>query len=178
MSGQNLTLTTDVETCTLRSWRWAESVRNSQIGRLIALVATTYELDSDFLMSDLLPTLLNVGSKKTSGVTSPYVITQSLRDCTVEKLFDSSQYDDARGISPRIDLIPCCKRVLHSKVSLIYWEGLLRLVITSANMTSEGFRKNREVAWSVDFNDKSTSDVDAFNGGKDSDGKTGGPGGI
>lgn len=41
--------------------------------------------------------------------------------------------------------------LLHAKVSLLFWSRLIRVIITSANLTEPGYRKNQEVFGAVDF---------------------------
>ena len=35
--------------------------------------------------------------------------------------------------------------VLHAKVVLLHWSNLIRLIVTSANLTEDGYRRNQEV---------------------------------
>jgi len=55
--------------------------------------------------------------------------------------------------SLRWDMLPARipKGVLHAKVSLLYWSQLVRLIVASANLTEDGYRRNREVYGVVDF---------------------------
>ena len=39
----------------------------------------------------------------------------------------------------------------HAKVSLLFWSKLLRIIIGSANLTEEGYRRNQEVFGVLDF---------------------------
>jgi hypothetical protein len=41
--------------------------------------------------------------------------------------------------------------LLHAKVSLLYWSRLIRIIISSANLTEDGYRRNQEVFGVVDF---------------------------
>lgn len=43
--------------------------------------------------------------------------------------------------------------VMHAKVALLTWTRLVRVIITSANLTKNGYRKNIEVLGAVDFAD-------------------------
>lgn len=130
-----------------------------EAGTPISFVAATYELETDFFMTDLLPSMLSLGTRRDDLLTSPHIIDQALRDCAVHILLDRSQYADARGVSSRVDLMISSTRVQHSKVYLIYWENLIRAIVTSANLTRDGFRKNREVAWYIDYKVSHSSDV-------------------
>ncbi len=41
--------------------------------------------------------------------------------------------------------------LLHAKVSLLFWSRLIRIIIASANLTEDGYRRNQEVFGVVDF---------------------------
>jgi hypothetical protein len=45
----------------------------------------------------------------------------------------------------------------HSKIVLLVWENYVRLVVSSANLTRSGYRRNREIAGVVDFLDHQDS---------------------
>lgn len=41
--------------------------------------------------------------------------------------------------------------VMHAKISLLAWAGHVRVIVASANLTSEGYRRNQECAAILDF---------------------------
>lgn len=43
--------------------------------------------------------------------------------------------------------------ILHAKISLLCWSKMVRLIIASANLTEDGYRRNREVYGVLDFYD-------------------------
>src|SRR5947209_6581780 len=54
----------------------------------------------------------------------------------------------------RLDMLPARMppaSLLHAKVSLLFWSRLIRIIIASANLTEDGYRKNQEVFGVVDF---------------------------
>lgn len=55
--------------------------------------------------------------------------------------------------SLRWDLLSARLRpgILHSKVSLLCWANRIRLIIASANLTEDGYRRNQEVFGVIDF---------------------------
>ncbi|RME22066.1 MAG: hypothetical protein D6806_13555 [Deltaproteobacteria bacterium] len=61
--------------------------------------------------------------------------------------------------SLRWDLVPV--RVpgaaMHAKVSLLAWSEHVRLIVSSANLTHDGYRRNQEVAGVLDFHDGADS---------------------
>lgn len=57
------------------------------------------------------------------------------------------------GRSLRWDMISARmpRGLQHAKVSLLYWSNLVRLIIGSANLTEDGYRRNLEVFGVLDF---------------------------
>ena len=55
--------------------------------------------------------------------------------------------------SLRWDLVPVrlSGSILHAKVSLLRWSRLVRVVVASANVTEDGYRRNQEVFGVVDY---------------------------
>jgi hypothetical protein len=47
--------------------------------------------------------------------------------------------------------------ILHAKISLLLWSRLARIIIASANLTEDGYRRNREVYGIVDYHFGSTA---------------------
>lgn len=41
--------------------------------------------------------------------------------------------------------------ILHAKVSVLWWQHCLRLIIASANLTEDGYRRNREIFAVMDY---------------------------
>jgi len=41
--------------------------------------------------------------------------------------------------------------LLHAKVVLLHWSNLIRLIVTSANLTEDGYRRNQEVFGVINF---------------------------
>ena len=60
----------------------------------------------------------------------------------------------ARGVrSLRWDLLPARlpRGILHAKVSLLLWSRCARLIVASANLTEDGYRRNHEVFGTLDY---------------------------
>lgn len=57
--------------------------------------------------------------------------------------------------SLRWDLIPARpnKGILHAKISLLCWDKHIRAIVSSANITEEGYRRNQEIFGVLDFMD-------------------------
>ena len=130
--------------------------------RLASAVATTYELQADFLEEDLLPVALDLRLPSARGRDFRLELERALQDTEVTVFFHPGRYQPGLRRSPRIDLVPLPEGrfpKLHAKVALLRFvtpaapetvNQIVRLVIGSANLTSPGYRSNIEVAVSVE----------------------------
>ena len=59
--------------------------------------------------------------------------------------------------SPRWDLLSVRPPggILHAKISLLHWAHHIRLIVASANLTEDGYRRNREVFGVLDYSEES-----------------------
>ena len=135
---------------------------------LESLVATTYQVDFEFLEEELLAAALGVRSPVSRLKAFRSELERRLQKAEVSVLYDLGGCERLARLSPRIDAIPVVTRKLHSKISLLMWvregrvAGLppdrrIRLIVGSANLTRQGFRHNYECVASADFGGRSTS---------------------
>jgi hypothetical protein len=124
---------------------------------LESVVATTYEVNWDFIEKDLLPVCLGMRTGRGNLPAFQSELERALENCEVSVLYDLRASGPVARWSPRIDPIAVPRRKLHSKVFLFLWRNsgsLTRtasLVVGSANLTVAGFRENYEVAARLDF---------------------------
>jgi hypothetical protein len=130
--------------------------------RLASAIATTYELQADFLEEDLLPIALELRVAPARGREFRLELERALQDTEVSVFFHPGRYQPGLRRSPRVDLVPLPEGrfpKLHAKVALLRFvtpsalgaEGqIVRLIVGSANLTSPGYRSNIEVAVAVD----------------------------
>jgi hypothetical protein len=134
---------------------------------LESLVATTYQVDFEFLEEELLAVALGVRSPISRLKAFRSELERKLQKSEVSVLYDLSGCDRLARLSPRIDAIPIVTRKLHSKISLLMWvredrvggykpDRRMRVIVGSANLTRQGFRHNYECVVSVDFGGRST----------------------
>jgi hypothetical protein len=135
---------------------------------LESLVATTYQVDFEFLEEELLAAALGVRSPISRQRAFCSELERRLQEAEVSVLYDLGGCERLARLSPRIDAIPVVARKLHSKISLLMWvrEGRaagptpdrrIRLIVGSANLTRQGFRHNYECVATVDFGGRNTS---------------------
>jgi hypothetical protein len=136
---------------------------------LESFVATTYEVDFEFLEEELLSAALGVRSPTSRMRAFRSELERKLQTTAVSVLYDLGACDRLARLSPRIDPIPIVTRKLHAKITLLMWvrkgdenggatERRVRLLVGSANLTRQGFRENYECVVSMDFGGRSTSD--------------------
>src|SRR5271157_3113903 len=129
---------------------------------LESLVATTYQVDFAFLEEELLAAALGVRSPVSRLKAFRSELERKLQKAEVSVLYDLGGCEKLARLSPRIDAVPVVARKLHSKISLLMWvredrgggappDRRMRLIVGSANLTSEGFRHNYECVAPLDY---------------------------
>jgi len=117
-------------------------------GRLLGILATTYEMQPEFFETDFLPTLLGLGAWDDRNWTSRIALEKHLAELEAATvLLDAHPYR-GRPRSLRVEIQPVplkTGRILHAKVMLSVHEEAIRLIVGSANLTEPGYRRNREV---------------------------------
>jgi len=135
---------------------------------LESLLATTYQVDFEFLEEELLPAALGVRSPVSRQRAFRSELERRLQKTEVSVLYDLGGNERLARLSPRIDAIPVAARKLHSKISLQLWvrdgghvgaapERRVRLIVGSANLTRQGFQENYECIAAADFGSRNPS---------------------
>lgn len=124
-------------------------------GAPVACIATTYTFDATFFEMDLLPRFLGVKFDHTEREISFLIEReQALGTVRACALVDHTCVD-TRQTTLRWDQIAV--RVpggaQHAKIVVLAWEQWLRIIVSSANLTRQGYRRNREIAGVLDFFD-------------------------
>jgi hypothetical protein len=123
-------------------------------GSLIGAVFSTYGLSlsqPDFFGQDFLPTLIGLGGVRDRGYASPVTLDRALAAADVLLISDAHALTDGVRPTLRVDVLPIGHRLQHAKVFLVHRHNRVRLIIASANLTHEGFRRQREAAVVLDF---------------------------
>lgn len=130
--------------------------------RLASVIATTYQLQADFIEEDLLPVALGLRQSSARGREFRIELEKALQDAEITVYLHPDGYTPGLRRSPRVDLIPvpeAALRKLHAKVALLLFvperdddaaARIVRLVTGSANLTSNGYRQNIELAVAMD----------------------------
>ncbi len=132
-----------------------EAVRPSEAdGPLISAVLSTYGLSLDqpnFFEHDFLPTLLGLGGVRDRGYAAPVALERKRKDAYTALICDAHALVEGGRPRLQIDVLPVGHKTQHAKVVLLHRRRLVRLIISSANLTHEGYRRQREVAAVLDF---------------------------
>ena len=130
--------------------------------RLSSVVATTYQLQADFIEEDLLPVALGLRQSPARGREFRIELEKALQDAEITVYLHPDGYTPGLRRSPRVDLVPVPEarlRKLHAKVALLLFvpeqggapaDRMVRLVTGSANLTTSGYRHNIELAVALD----------------------------
>lgn len=133
--------------------------RRPEFGEPVGCVATTYTFDPAHFEEHCLARFVGIEGDPAEDVTA-YVLEREerLSEVFAAVLVDQAHVSGQRSL--RWNLLPV--RVedggcLHAKVALLVWADRVRVVISSANLTEPGYRRNLENAAHLDF----TRDGDA-----------------
>jgi len=125
------------------------------VGEPVFCLATTFEFDASFFEAELLPRFLGLRFDHTENERT-FIIEreESLATTQVGVLVDASKFDP-RQTTLQWDQLPIQVPggIQHAKVTILVWERLVRLIVGSANLTRQGYRRNRELFAALDFFD-------------------------
>lgn len=133
----------------------------TEAGAPVACLATTFEFEARFFETQLLPRFLQLRYYEEGSLVrgSPSIEYENLLASTpVAVLVDATRLDPSRS-TLRWDQVPVevPGGVQHSKIAILAWEKAIRLLVGSANLTRNGYKRNREIFAALDFFDDSGS---------------------
>lgn len=127
------------------------------VGEPVACIASTFEFDAAFFETELLPRFLGLRFDHTENELTFLIEREEKLALT-----DTAVLVDVHKVDPgqttlRWDQVPITvpgsQSIQHSKITLLAWEKLVRLIVGSANLKRQGYRRNREVFAALDFYD-------------------------
>lgn len=125
-------------------------------GSPIAVLATTFTFEADFFDQDCLSRFLSLSTVAGEGdpissIAAVLEVEDRLSECQVTVLVDRSSPAEKRNL--RWDLLPVVVPggLLHAKVAALLWERATRIIMGSANLTSAGYRRQVELALTIDL---------------------------
>lgn len=117
-------------------------------GETLGLLATTYELQPDFVETDFLPTLLGLGAWDDRSWSGRIALERKLACMESAALLQDARCYARRPRSLRLEHRLATGpqgQELHAKVVVVVHEHAVRMLVGSANLTEPGHRRNREV---------------------------------
>lgn len=131
----------------------SEAYLEGGVGEPLACVATTFEFDACFFEAELLPRFLGLRFDHTENERT-FILEreEALASTRVAVLVDISKFDP-RQTTLQWEQLPLQvpAGIQHAKLTVLVWEKLVRLIVASANLTRQGYRRNREVFAALDF---------------------------
>ena len=127
-------------------------VAPDNVGEPIGCIATSFTFSPVFFEEECLARFLQLETDPTED--GPVYLVEReeklAQVCCAAALVD--QHHCRGGRSLRWDMLSARMPGLqHAKVSLLVWSKLVRIIITSANLTADGYRRNVEVFGVLDF---------------------------
>jgi len=122
-------------------------------GHPVGCVATTFTFSPVFFEEECLGRFLQMQSDAIED--GPlYLIEreEKLADVRcVSVMVDAYHCKGNRSL--RWDLLPArvLQAILHAKISILHWQHLIRVIVASANLTEDGYRRNQEIFGVVDY---------------------------
>jgi hypothetical protein len=128
---------------------WAQ---RADAGEPIGCVATSFTFAPDFFENECLGRFLGLQSVPEDG--AAYYVEREERLAQLAccaALVDQHHVAGSRNL--RWDLLSARmhRGILHAKISLLLWSRQARLIMASANLTPDGYRRNHEVFGVLDY---------------------------
>ncbi len=123
-------------------------------GRALACLATTFTFEPDFFEAECLSRFLGLDAKRGESRELDLALLihqeERLAETRVSVVVDRSQVREGRSL--RWDVLPVGieSGVQHAKVAVLVWEQLVRVLVTSANLTENAYRYNVETGVALD----------------------------
>lgn len=134
-------------------------------GDPVGFITTTFTFDAQFFEEDCLSAFLQMESDPDSEELS-YLIEREEKLGKVEcaMVIADQHHSTSRQRNIRWDLLPFRTKtgIQHAKVSLLVWGKTIRLLIASANLTEEGYRRNQEIYALFDASENAAVPLELF----------------
>lgn len=125
------------------------------VGEPIACLASTYTFHAALFEDELLPRFLGLRFDNTERESVFIAEREDRLAMVTAAVFVDAAHVDGRQTTGRWSQVPVHVKggCQHSKLTILVWDKLIRVLVASANLTITGYRKNREVAACLDFFD-------------------------
>ncbi len=130
----------------------------AKAGKPIGVLATTFTLDTSLFEEECLARFADVQSDpQRDGALYRIEREEKLASLLCAAVIADVHHCAGRR-SLRWDLLAARPKsgVMHAKLSLLAWTGHVRIIVASANLTNDGYRRNQECVAAFDFDDAFT----------------------
>lgn len=118
----------------------------SRTGQVRRLLATTHNLEAEFFDGDFLCTALSVAQADFVGHSGKLALQRKLAELDYSGvLCEARAYEHRPSLRTVVHPVTLRGACLHAKLVVIEYEHAVRILVGSANLTSAGYRHNREV---------------------------------
>lgn len=134
-------------------------------GDPIGFIATSFTFNAQFFEEDCLTSFLQMESDyDTEGLSYLIEREEKLGKVACAMVMVDQHHSDSRQRNIRWDLLPfrMSTGIQHAKISLLVWGNTIRLVISSANLTEEGYRRNQEIYAVFDASENASVPLEVF----------------
>ena len=142
-------------------WCPPTDIVEGDVGEPVACIASTFEFDASFFETELIPRFLGLTFDHTENELTFLIEREEKLALTSTSVLVDIHKVDPGQTTLRWDQIPIAvpgaQAIQHSKIVLLVWEKLIRIIVGSANLTRTGYRRNREVFAALDFYDDDES---------------------
>jgi len=124
-------------------------------GDPIGVLATTFTLDTALFEEECLARFVGIQSDPMRDG-AIYLIEREGKLASLKCAAVITDIHHCAGVrSLRWDILAArpTRGVMHAKLSLLAWRRHVRVIVTSANLTNDGYRRNQECGAVIDFND-------------------------
>ena len=133
-------------------------------GEPVGFISTTFTFNASFFEEDCLGAFLQLESDPdTEGLS--YIIEREEKLNKVEcAMVLADQHHSKTNRNIRWDLLPVRmpNGIQHAKINLLFWTNTIRIIIGSANLTPEGYRRNQEIFSFFDASYEAEIPLDVF----------------
>lgn len=126
--------------------------------KLVGAIFSTFNFDSEYFESILLPSLLKINlNEETEEHLQTLDLLQNLEECPIGVFIDIRANLKCERKIPNYDLYPISDSTQHSKIIILIFEKMFKVIVSSANLTKEAFHNNNKEAY-VEMNFQSEDD--------------------
>lgn len=138
-------------------------------GAAVACLATTFTFDAEFFDEECLGRFLGLttaridpdggGAPRVTDIAAVLEHEERLAETQVSVITDAGATVGPRNLRWDLMTVRNDDPLLHSKVVVLIWERVVRIIVSSANLTRDGYRSNAEFATSLEIRPESASSM-------------------